>query len=609
MTWELIIVLALLGFAIASFLWERISTDFTAFLVFTVLAVMSTVSQSPNLPNISELLTVFSNPAPLAIAALFIVSAALEKSGVLDNLGTLLEGMAKLSYLKVMLLVILSVAGISAFINNTPIVVIFVPVVLSLSRKMKIPPSKMLIPLSYASMLGGMCTLMGTSTNILASSLLKAEGLPGFSMFELAKVGVPLLIAGTIYMVTTGWRLLPDRETLTSMLSEEERREYITTAFIGKNSPIAGKTLSESGILKGHSIRVLEIIRSDVAVMGEIKQTPLREGDRLVLACRPSGFALARSLEGFSLDIENKFGVETIAAHEGSIVEGVVGPRSKLIGTTIGDINFRQRYRMIPLAIHRGGINMRSKFENTRLEFGDTLLLMGTDQAREELRKDNDILLLDRAATPSRTYRKQIPIVLITLVVMVATVSLGIMPIEASAIGACAIIFLSGLMSPKEGYASVDWSLLILIYGMLALGMSMEVSGASQMLAVGLTKLVNGATSIGIPEEVVPYLMLAAVYGCTTLATEFLSNNATVVLMVPIALGMGSILGVDPRAFVVSAAVAASASFSTPIGYQTNTYVYGVGNYRFSDFARIGIPLNLLCFAVSVVLIPLFWPF
>jgi di/tricarboxylate transporter len=601
--------LALLVFAIISFLLEKISSDFTAFIVFAIILVAGAIPEQSDLPNVSELLRIFSNPAPLTIAALFIVSTALEKCGILENLASILDGLAKLGYIKGLFLLIVCVAVVSAFINNTPIVVIFVPVVLSLARKMQVPASRMLIPLSYASIFGGVCTLVGTSTNILASSMLEAEGLKGFTMFEFSKVGIPLMIIGCIYLLTIGWRLLPHRETLTSMLSEEERREYITTAFIGKGSNIAGKTLLESGILRKHSIRVLEIIRDDVAVIGEIKNTPLREGDRLVLACRPSGFAQARSVEGFHLDIEDSFGVETIAAHEGAIVEGVVGPRSKLIGTTIGDINFRQRYRMIPLAIHRGGINMRSNFEDTRLEFGDTLLLMGTDQAREELRKDKDILLLDRAPTPSRSYRKRIPFILGALVLMIASVSFGIMPMAAASVGACAIIFLTGIISLKEGYSAVDWSLLILIYGMLALGMAMQTSGTSDLVANGLAGLALKAQVLGVSDNLIPYIMLFALYFATSVMTEFLSNNATVVLMTPIALGIGTVLGVDPHPFVICTAIASSASFSTPIGYQTNTYVYGVGNYRFADFARVGIPLNLVYFACSVVLIPVFWPF
>ena len=604
-SWEIVFVLCLLLAALVSFIWERISTDLTALLVFSVLLVGAYLPFAGNLPSFEQLLRVFANPAPLAIAALFILSAALEKCGVIDSLAQILGHLTRLGYKGLLVIMIFLVAGISAFINNTPVVVIFLPVVLSLSRKLNTPASKLLIPLSYASIFGGVCTLVGTSTNILASGIMREAGYAGLSMFELSRIGIPLIFIATLYLVFFAQRRLPVRESLTSILSEEERKEFFTEAFIRKDSPLIGLKVAESDLMKARGLRLIEIIRGGASVPGDVKETVLHGGDRLVIACRPSGFARARSVEGLRLAAEEREGIETITAHEGSIVEGVIGPRSGIIGKTIDELNFRQRFRMIILAIHRRGINMRDRIDRLPLEPGDTLLMMGTDSAREQIRRGDDIMLLDQPHTPSKDLRRKAPVVLTVMAAMILTVSFNILPITAAAIIGVGLVLLAGTLTPKEAYQSIDWSILILIYGMLGLGMAMETSGATGMVA----DLLAGIRSIGWPELPTLILMLACLYLATSLFTEILSNNATVVLMAPIAIQLGLQLGIDPRPFLIAVCVASSASFSTPIGYQTNTYVYSVGGYRFADFLRIGLPLNFLYFAGTVVLVPLLWPF
>jgi di/tricarboxylate transporter len=603
--WEIIFICLLLVAALVSFVWERIPTDLTAILVFGALIVASALPGNRSLPDLEQLLSVFSNPAPLAIAALFILSAALERCGLIDGLAKILERLTKLGYHGLLLSMILLVALISAFINNTPVVVIFLPVILTLSRKIKTPASKLLIPLSYASIFGGVCTLVGTSTNILASGLLEKADYPPLSMFELARVGVPLMVIGTVYLLLFANRRLPVRESLTSILTDEERKEYFTEAFIRANSPLIGNTFKGSDLQKAKGLRLLEIIRNGVAVGGNIFTTELEAGDRLVLACRPSGFVQARSVEGLKLAVEEREGLETISAHEGSIVEGVIGPRSSITGRTINELNFRQRFRMIILAIHRRGINMRDRIDSLPLEEGDTILMMGTDSAREQIRRGDDILLLDRPHTPSEDFRKKAPIVLFTMIGVVTVVSFNLMPITAAAILGTGIVLAFGVLRPKEAYAAVDWSILILIYGMLALGTGMQTTGASGHIANAIANIPN----FGLSESRHLILVLAGLYLTTTILTEILSNNATIVLTVPIALHLGIALGVDPRPFVIAACIASSASFSTPIGYQTNTYVYSVGGYRFADFLRIGLPLNICYFLGTVVLVPILWSF
>lgn len=603
MTWEIAFVLALLLTAVVLFISEKLSPDLTSFGIFVTLMLAGALAAGSTLPAPDQLLTVFSNAAPITIAAMFVISSALEKCGALEGLGGLLKRVAKLGIAPVMALMVLTVGLISAFMNNTPVVVIFVPIILGLAREMGQPASKMLIPLSYASIFGGTCTLVGTSTNILASGILQNQGMAPIGMFELAWVGLPLLIAGAAYLALIGPRLLPRRDTLTALLSDEERKEFITTAFIRPDSQLVGHTLKDSNLLR-RGVRVLEIIRNEVAVSGDLREVVLKEGDRLVLAARPSGLSHTRS-EGVNIGLEANLGVETIAAHEGSIVEGVIAPRSALIGQTLGEIKFRQRYRMIVLAIHRRGVNLRNEFETQPLEFGDTLLMMGTDEAREALRRDDDILLLDRPPTPSTSQRRKGPMVLAIVAAVVLSVSFNLVPIAVAALSGAALMLAIRVISPKDAYESIDWSILILIYGMLGLGQAMESTGAAAIIAEQILILDDlvGDTKLRA------LLVLAGIYLLSSILTEVMSNNATVVLITPIAIGIALQLGLDPRAFVIATTIAASASFATPIGYQTNTYVYGVGNYKFSDFVRIGVPMNLVYFVVSMIMIPIVWGF
>ena len=522
---------------------------------------------------------------------------------MLRGLATRLGRLANLGYRRFLLLLIPGVAAMSAFINNTPVVMVFLPVVLNLARKMNVPASKLLIPLSYAAIFGGTCTLVGTSTNILASSILEAHGAPPISMFELAGVGLPLLVIGTVYLVLFGDRLLPARDTLTSILSEEERKEFLTEAFIQPGSPLAGNTVAASRLQVG-GVRVLEVIRHEIAIPVDPKKTVLEEGDRLILACRPAGFAHARSIEG--IDLSATRGLETISAHEGLIVEGVIGPNSTIVGRTVREVKFRQRFRTVLVAIHRKGINLREKIDEVRFQAGDLLLMMGTEAAIDQLRGSEGVFLLDQPRTPARSRRQKLPLVLATVAAVVLAAALNLVPIVAAALMGVAVIYLSGALKSKEGYSSIEWSIIFLIYGMLGLGKAMETTGTADLLAHALLRV----TEIGaISGDTKPYLALALLYFATMVLTETLSNNATVVLMTPLALSLGVTLNVDPRAFVVATCIASSASFSTPIGYQTNTYVYGVAGYRFTDFTRIGLPLNLLYFVASIFLIPRIWPF
>jgi len=605
MSWEILFVFALLLFAIVSFVWERISADLTALTVFGVLLFVSMLTKSDALPTLEGMLGVFGNSAPLTIAGMFIVSAALERTGAIDLITAYLRKLVKFPYRSFLFIMILGVAAVSAFVNNTPVVIVLMPVILSLSREMGIASSKLLIPLSYASIFGGTCTLLGTSTNLLASGILLDAGHEPIGMFELAAVGLPILAVGSIYLVLFGDKLLPHRETLTSILSDEERKEFITEAFVRAGSDLHGKTASGSGLLKGRGIRLLEIVRHGIAVTGDPTDQKLQYGDRLVLACRPSGVAEAHSMKGITIQAELAEGLETIATDEGALVEGVVAPHASITGLSLEEINFRQRFRMVVVAVHRKGTNQRERLSSLRFQAGDTLLMMGSTVAIDALANSDEIIILDRPRVPARSLRVKMPIAIGTTVGIVMMATFNIVPIVAAVCLGVAVILLSGCMKAKDAYASVEWSILIIIFGMLALGQAMDSTGASLMIAENMTGLVGKFA----PEHYQNVVMLALIYLITSTFTEFLSNNAAVALMVPIALGIAATLGVDPRPFVVASCIAASASFATPIGYQTNTYVYGVGGYRFFDFTKVGLPLNLICFAVTVTVVPIFWDF
>lgn len=598
MTWQIALLFILLAATLVSFVREKISPDLTALALFV--AILATGLLEPG-----KAFSVFSNPAPFTVACMFILSAALVRCGAIDLLSGFVEKSSRWSYPLVMFLLVMVVATVSAFINNTPVVVVFLPVVLGLARRMNLAPSKLLIPLSYAAVLGGTCTLIGTSTNLVVNGILISKNLPGFHMFELAWLGVPTTIIGALYLAFCGKRILPNREMLTSILTEDERREYITEAFVQPDSPALGKTLAEAGLSRSKGIRLIEIVRDGVALYIEPEKVRLKSGDRIILACRPQGIAATRGVVGIDLISELKLGLEQIAAHEGSLVEAVVNPHSGIVGHTVREVNFRQRFRMIVLAVHRKGRNVRERLETLPLEAGDIVLMMGTDQAIDALRQSEDLVLFDRARVPATSQNKKMPIVIGAIAAVVALAAFEWVPIEIGALAGCVIVCITGCLKTNEAYASIEWNILFLIYGMLAAGLALEQTGAALWLA---THVVDGVQSV-VPPEHKAIFVLGAIYLVTTVLTEILSNNAVAALMTPIAIGIATQLGVSIQPFVIVVMFAASAAFATPIGYQTNTYVYGVGGYRFTDFLKIGIPLNALCFVASMVIVPLIWPF
>lgn len=598
MTPAIAFVLFLLVVAVVLFVWEKIPPDVTALCLFIVIVLTGLLTEA-------RAFSVFSNPAPLTVAAMFILSAALVKCGAIDGMAALLDRMSGFHYSTVILLLMLGVGAMSAVVNNTPVVVVFVPVILRLATRMKLPASQFLIPLSYAAVLGGCCTLIGTSTNLVVAGIVRDSGLPPLRMFEFAWIGLPMLAVGAVYVALTGRHFLPHREPLTATSSEDERREYITEVFVQPKSRAIGQTTAQAGLLPARGIRVLEIVRDEVPLTGELEGVTLEAGDRLVLSCRPKGIAHARALEGIDLMAEMKLELEQIAAHEGALAECVVGPNSALIGRSAREIRFRQRFRLMLLAINRRGRNLREDVQNEPLKFGDILLVMGTEHAIDSLRASDDLLLIDRPHLAAKSPPSKLVIVLTSVAGVIVTSTLGLLSIEVAALLACAVIFVTGCLKPKDGYRAIEWNILILIYGMLAVGLAMQETGASVFIVDRLLELVADF----VPPEYKALVMLGAFYLLASLLTEVLSNNAVAALMTPLAISLAAQIGVDSRPFIMAVCIAASAAFATPIGYQTNTYVYGVAGYKFADFIKFGLPLNILCFAIAMYVIPAVWPF
>lgn len=605
MTWEIAIVLALVLFALVQFVRERWPLDLTGLAVFAILLLLSQIPSENTFPETAQLLKVFANAAPLTVAAMFVLTYALERTGAISRALVALESVGNIGPRGLLLIMMIGAGFISAFINNTPVVVVGLPVAIHLAKRAGVPASIFLIPLSYAAVFGGCCTLVGTSTNILGSGLLSDAGQEPLGMFEIGAVGLPLAIIGTLYTVWAAPKLLPARKTLAEdMGGEEGISEYAVEATVHPDSPVIGKTLVEAGFGPRTGMRIIEILRRGEPVFDPLDSLRLQDGDQLVIVGAPSGVASVISMQGVNLKAESGKTGEYLAAHETHLAEAIVGPLSEITGRSLRDANFRQRFGLVVLAIHRRGLNLSRGFESVPLQAGDTLLVMGSDANINQLRRSSDLLLLDRTRVPTSAQKASAPLVFATLAAVIGVSAFELIPIEIAAIAGCVLLMVTGAIKPREAYASVDWPLMFLIYTTIALGTAMETTGAANYIAQNMV----GMTAGWFEQAWKPIAMLAVIYILTVVITEVLSNNATVVLMMPIALGVAAQTGLDPRPFAIAIILGSSAGFATPIGYQTNTFVYSAGGYRFSDFFRIGLPLNLLYLVGALVLIPWIWP-
>lgn len=542
------------------------------------------------LPQKAALL-MLSNPAPWTIAALFVIVGALVRTGALDWISHTAARHVEARPRLTLGLLALVVVGLSGVVNNTPVVVVMIPVFMQLARKLGISPSKLMIPLSYLTIFGGTLTLLGTSTNLLVDGVARSSGMRPFGVFEISGLGVIVAAVGMAYLALCS-RLLPNRESLASMVADRGRMKFFTEVALPEDSGLIGKTLGEADIFRREGLRVIDVLRGDASLRRDLGSVVLAAGDRVVLRTPMA------ELLGLQQNKELRL-VDKLSSVQTSTVEVLIAPGCRMVGRSLGELRLRRRYGVYVLAAHRRNQNIGRQLEDLVVRVGDTLLLEG--EAGDIRRLATDMDMVDIAAPSERAYRRgHAPIAIAALIGIVGLSALGVAPIVTLAVLGMALVLLTRCIDADEAFEFVDGRLLTMIFAMLAVGEGLDRSGAARLLVEAVTPALS---------KLPPQGLILALFLLTWALTELVTNNAVALVVTPIAIGLGHSLGVDPRPLVVTVMFGASASFATPIGYQTNTLVYGPGGYRFTDYVRFGLPLSLIMAAVVSVAVPLIWPF
>jgi di/tricarboxylate transporter len=595
---ELIILGIIIFGALALFVSELFPIDVTALLVLGLLLIFGLVTPAEGLSG-------FSNPAVITIACLFILSYSLQKSHILEYLIVKINTLIDKSRILGVISYLFFIGLASAVVNNTAIVAIFMPITIRLSEKYNISPSKVLIPLSYAAILGGTLTLVGTSTNLIVNSILidSTNGNVSLGMIEFAKFGIIKFLVGLIYIFTIGYKLLPNRVNKSSSIDNYSLDGYLTEFKVTDKSPIVGKTLFDRKINQNYDVIVLDVIRDGKIINQNLRGLLLQVDDILFVKGSFENFQKMKEVESLNLLADEKLTQEELEQDDNIIAECLVTDNSSIIGKTLQDSNFRRRFGSFVLAIKRDGEIIRRKISHFILKPFDTLLVYGPKDKIIDLGEKEGFIVLGKVdATLDNNPLRWLSLITILLSVILAVV--GLLKIEVGVLLSVIILFLTKVITPSEAYKSIHWQVIIVIAAFLPMGAAISTTGMDAIIGNFIESF------IGLfPSEILPFVLLAVIYFLTMVLTEVASNAATAIIMTPITLALSSAFSYDPKPFIFAVCFAASASFITPVGYQTNLMVFGPGGYKYSDYIKVGLPLGIILWIVSVIMIPMIWPF